>query len=191
MQALLQFSQRKSNPAWEWERATLLASSGPSDRGERSLPALLPHPLLHARIVTLTKTLVREYDVACSDAGVGRDQASDGEGGQGHHKSEGQNSSVEDGRGGGGSPNELRASLGLLETMREATHSELHNAQQLSVSSLFLLSLTSWAGSSALGHLEFGLPFLHSAGKWVELMDEHGTILMLEEMVGKVCVCGV
>lgn len=83
---------------------------------------------------------------------------------------------------------ELRASLGLLETTREAAHSELHNAQQLGASALFLLSFASRVGSSAPSHLQFDLPFLHRVGQWAKLMDKHGKVLMLEEMVGKVGV---
>lgn len=45
-----------------------MASSGPSGGGKRSLPVLLPHPPPHARIATLTKTLVKEHDEVHSNA---------------------------------------------------------------------------------------------------------------------------
>ena len=53
---------------------------------------------------------------------------------------------------------DLRATLGLLETTRDVSCSELHNAQQLikGASSLFLLSLASEVGPPALAHHELG-----------------------------------
>lgn len=85
---------------------------------------------------------------------------------------------------------ELRASLRLLETMREAAYSELRNTQQFiaGASSLFLLSLASGAGPSAPGHLELGFPLSHGVGRLAEITDECGKVLMLEETVEKVRV---
>lgn len=82
---------------------------------------------------------------------------------------------------------ELRASLGLLATARDAAHFKLHNAQQLiiGVSSLFLLSLASRAGPLALAHHELGPLFSYGAGQQVKLMDEHSKVLVLEEEAEK------
>lgn len=82
-----------------------------------------------------------------------------------------------------GSVMELRAALSLLETTRDATHSELHDARQLIIgpSSLFLLSLASRAGLLALTHHELDSFLLNGAGQRAELADECGKVLVLEE----------
>lgn len=87
-----------------------------------------------------------------------------------------------------GTVGELRASLGLLETAREAAHSELHNAQQLIIgaSSLFLLSLAFGVGPSAPSHLELGFRLSHGARQWAKLIDERVKVLVLQETAEKV-----
>jgi len=77
---------------------------------------------------------------------------------------------------------ELRASLSLLETARDAAHSELHDAPLITgVSFLFLLSLTSGVGPPALTHHELDPSLLNDAGQRAELTDERGKVLILEE----------
>jgi hypothetical protein len=89
-----------------------------------------------------------------------------------------------------GTVTELRASLRLLETIREVAYSKLRNTQQFiaGVSSLFLLSLASRVGPSAPGHLELGFPLSHGVGQLAELMNKRSKVLMLEETVEKVHV---
>jgi hypothetical protein len=70
LQALLQFSRKKSDIVRKWERVAMMPSSVPSGGGERSLLVLLPHPAPspHAQITMLMETLVRERDEAQSNA---------------------------------------------------------------------------------------------------------------------------
>lgn len=173
-----------------------MASSNSSGGGERLLPALLPHPTPHARVATLMKMLVKEHDGAHNNVvRLGNELVAEREA---RHVAEAwaevfrqKIAGVENAhRAAEGTVVELRASLGLSKTARDAARFELHNSQQLitCVSYIFLLSLASGAGPPALAHHELGPLFSYGARQRAELADERGKVLILKEEAEKVRV---
>lgn len=112
--------------------------SSPSGGGERSLPTLVPNPCPppNERVATLTEALIRERDGAHSamvwlDSKLAAEWEAKRTVEVRAEVSWKKVAEVEEARQTTeGIVTELRSSLGLLETTRDATCSELHEAQQ-------------------------------------------------------------
>ncbi|CAD6263977.1 unnamed protein product [Miscanthus lutarioriparius] len=138
-EALLEYSWRKLDLVREWEKVTPKVLPSPPRRGGGSLPISLPnpYPAPSERVTTLIEALIRERDsVRSIMARLESELAAEREARRTievrAEASRQKATEVEEiNLAAGGAVMELRGSLGLLETARDAAHFELHGTQQL------------------------------------------------------------